>query len=425
MTSLSEAASPKVTERERCHAAHAYKDGTIPAMRPPNTPEIERKVAAQLGRRLLKILAPMRVRSLSLHDATGEPLWFSNGDEFSELHRRQVQEAQDAFALDRSLQHLERDLENARALFFCTRTPDGERTGLAFAVVGTRRRPDIDPAALRERVFATMRRFSAGEPLPAGVVDARPPEQQPTAAQLVAMESVKDRAEQVDEDPQSLRSRPYARLRPGGTTRRYEIAEGSVASTQNDLARAARLVTLLKRRGARDTPVPASFALPLCAASVLSGEFLARIEPMLHEAHLSHDILGFILPTAAWELDAAVTANFMEQCAGLRCFAALDDFSLTRAGFALLRSPALRCLKLDPAVTADVLDDKLAHANIAGIVKAARVLGLYCVAKAVKSPATARWLASAGVEFAERASRAQKAGSTTRSGRALTLVSAN
>ncbi|HEY3808839.1 MAG TPA: hypothetical protein VGL50_02785, partial [Steroidobacteraceae bacterium] len=99
-------------------------------MRPPNTPEIERKVAAQLGRRLLKILAPMRVRSLSLHDATGEPLWFSNGDEFSELHRRQVQEAQDAFALDRSLQHLERDLENSRALFFCTRTPDGERTGL-------------------------------------------------------------------------------------------------------------------------------------------------------------------------------------------------------------------------------------------------------------------------------------------------------
>jgi EAL domain-containing protein (putative c-di-GMP-specific phosphodiesterase class I) len=158
---------------------------------------------------------------------------------------------------------------------------------------------------------------------------------------------------------------------------------------------------------------------------VLSGEFLARIEPMLHEAHLSHDILGFILPTAAWEPDAAATANFMEQCAGLRCFAALDDFSLTRAGFALLRSPALRCLKLDPAVTADVLDDKLAHANIAGIVKAARVLGLYCVAKAVKSPATARWLASAGVEFAERASRAQKAGSTTRSGRALTLVSAN
>jgi EAL domain-containing protein (putative c-di-GMP-specific phosphodiesterase class I) len=392
-------------------------------MTPPNTPEIERKVTAQLGRRLLKILAPMRVRSLSLHDATGEPLWFSNGDEFSELHRRQVQEAQDAFALDRSLQHLERDLENSRALFFCTRTPDGERTGLAFAVVSGRRRPDVDPVALRERVFATMRRFSAGEPLPSGVVDARPPEQQPTDAQIAAMESAKERAGELDQDPQSLRSRPYARLRPGGTTRRYEIADASVASTQNDLTRAARLITLLKRRGARDTPVPASFALPLCAASVLSGEFLARIEPMLHEAHLSHDILGFILPTAAWELDAAATLQFLERCAGLRCFAALDDYSLTRAGFALLRSPALRCVKLDPAVTAGVLDDKFAHANVAAIVKAARVLGLYCVAKAVKSPGTARWLASAGVEFAERASRAQKAGSTTRSGRALTLAS--
>jgi hypothetical protein len=387
-----------------------------------NTPEIERKVAAQLGHRLLKILAPMRVRSLSLHDAAGELLWIDQG-EFHEEQRRQVQDAQDAFALDRNLQHLERDLEGARALFFCSRTPEGERSGLAFATVSSRRRPDIDPAALRERVFTSMRRFSASEAMPSGFVDARAPDH-PTAAQAAAIEAVKLNAAKADEEIDSLRSRAYARLRPGGTTRRYEIADSGTGSVEQDLKRAARLITLLKRRGARDAPTPASFTLPLCAASVLAGEFLRRLEPLLHDTHLSDDMLGFGVPAAAWAQDYAASERFIEQCGLMRCYVALDDFDLARGGFGLLRASALRCLKLDPALTTNVLSDKFAHANVAAIVKAARVLGLYCVAKGVKSPATARWLASAGVEFADRAaSRGGKGGSTTRRGRALTLAS--
>jgi EAL domain-containing protein (putative c-di-GMP-specific phosphodiesterase class I) len=389
---------------------------------PADTPEIDRKVAAQLGQRLLKILAPMRVRSLSLHDVAGELLWINHG-EYDEHMRRQVQEAQDAFALDRNLQHLERDVEGSRVLFFCSRSADGDRAGLAFAIVSSRRRPDVDPAAVRERVFTSMRRFSASEPLPAGVVDGRPPEPEPTPALGGAMEDARARTEQTTDDhPDSLRSRPYARLRPGGTTRRYEIADSAEPSTEQDLIRAARLIALLKRRGARNAPAPASFALPLCAASILSGQFTPRLEPMLHEAHLSEDILGFTLPPAAWELDPAATERFMEQCAAMRCFVALDDFNLARGGFALLRAPSLRCLKLDAKLIAGVPEDKFAHANVAAIVKAARILGLYCVAKAVKSPDRARWLASAGVEFADRASRAGKAGSTTRRARALRLA---
>ncbi len=384
-----------------------------------DTPEIERKVAAQLGQRLLRILAPLRVRGLSLHDAAGELLWINHG-EYGNEQRRQVQEAQDAFALDRNLQHLERELEGARALFFCNRSPDGEHSGLAFAIVSSRRRPDIDPAAVRERVFTTMRRFAASEAVPAGFVAGRPIELQPTASQAAAIEAVK--AKTAGESPDSLRSRPYARLRPGGTTRRYEIAEIANASLEQDLSRAARLIMLLKRRGTRDTPAPASFALPLCAASVLSGQFLVRLEPMLRDAHLSDDMLGFTIPPAAWELDAPATERFLQQCADMRCFATLDDFCLARGGFALLRAPSLRCLKLDAASTANLPDDKFGHANLAAIVKAARILGLYCVAKAVKSPATARWLASAGIEFADRASRVGRAGSTTRRARALRLA---
>ena len=384
----------------------ASHTGNILAMTPADTPEIERKVAAQLGQRLLKILAPTRVRSLSLHDATGELLWI-NRNEFSEAQQRQVQQALGAFALDRNLQHLERDLEDARALFFCSRTPEGDRAGLACAIVSSRRRPDIDPEALRERVFATMRRFSSTEPLPPGFGDAQLPDQR-----------------FPEQSSDSLRSRLYARLRVGGITRRYEIVDSGVGSIEQDVQRAGRLITLLKRRGGRDKPTPASFTLPLCAASVRSSDFLQRLEPMLHEAHLSHEMLGFSLPSAAWEHDASATERFIEQCGQMHCFVALDDFSLDRSGFALLRGAAVRCLKLDPALTPCVLTDRWAHANVAAIVKAARVLGLYCVAKGVKSPAIAHWLGSAGVEFADRAaSRGARGGATTRRARALTLAS--
>ena len=369
----------------------------------PNLSE-RKATAAQLGRRLLRLLAPARVRSLSLHDAEGELLWLSHG-EFGATQRRYVQDAQDAFALEGSAQHMERDVEQGgKALFFCARTPEGERSGMAFAIVSGRRRADFDLDALRARVFASMVRFSsaalaAAAPAPAGT---------PRSARR-APDTQRQRALKAPpSEGAPLRSRPYARLRPGGATRRYEIADGVPHSRDQDLSRAVRLIGLIKRRGERDAPTPASFTLPLCAASVLTPEFMERLVPTLHEARLAE----------GWEKDFAATSRFMEQCGQQRCFVALDDFDLASKGFALLRSGALRCLKLDAALTTQVLTDRYAHASIAAIVKAARVLGLYCVAKGVKHTATARWLATAGVEFAERSRAAGAGAATTKTGKA-------
>jgi EAL domain len=376
----------------------------------------ERKAtAAQLGRRLLRLLAPTRVRSLSLHDASGELLWLSHG-EFGAIQRRYIQDAQDAFSLEGSAQHLERDVDNGgKALFFCSRTPTGERSGMAFAIVSGRRRPDVDFEALRARVFATMGRFS-NAPL-------SPPAEPTFKVRSSRRTPDAPAAEPTPAESAALRSRAYARLRPGGTTRRYEIAVSGVQSMAEDLSSAGRLVSLIQRRGARDAPTPASFTLPLCAASVLSAQFLEQLAPALKQAALADDMLGFLVPAAAWEQDFAATERFIDQCGQQRCFVALDDFNLSRPGFALLRASALRCLKLDAALTADVLDDRFAHAGVAAIIKAARVLGLYCVAKGVKHTATARWLASAGIEFADRSKRAGTGGATTRNRKALTLVS--
>jgi hypothetical protein len=393
-----------------------------------DTPSRERKVtAAQLGRRLLRLLTPARVKSLSLHDAEGELLWLSQG-EYGAVQRRLVQDAQDAFALEGSAQHLERDTEHGeRALFFCERTPTGERCGMAFAIVSGRRRPGVDLGAIRARVFATMNRFSASMPSPSPSPSPSTPELPAFKVRSAGRTALPPEAPQAPataaESAPPLRTRQYARLRAGGTTRRYEIADGSSGSLAQDVSRATRLIGLIQRRGVRDAPVPASFALPLCAASVLGAGLLEQLAPIIREAGLTDEMLGFSIPVAVWEHHFTATQNFIEQCGEQRCFVALDDFNLTRPGFALLRSSALRCLKIDAALTANVLSDKFAHANVAAIVKAARVLGLYCVAKGIKHTATARWLASAGIEFADRSSRAQTAGVTTRSARALTLAS--
>jgi hypothetical protein len=430
-----------------------------PDSAPPEDDGRERKTtAAQLGRRLLRILAPTRVKRLSLHDAAGEVLWVSEG-ELGAPDLRQLQDAQDAFALDAALNHIERELDDVRALFFCARGPQGDRTGLAFAVVSSRRRPDIKPEALQERVFATMRRFGAA-PVPGSIdsdsglpafkvrssdrmasapepaSDPKPAPPESASLESTPTESTPAESDSLEytptpESPKSsespdsgiLRSRPYVRLRPGGTTRRYEIAASGKATCEQDLKLAVRLIGFLQRRRGHGATAPASFTLPLCAASVLSSLLLDSLAPLLEIADLAEDMLGFSIPAASWERDFAATEAFIERCGQLRCFVALDDFNMARPGFALLRTGAVRCLKLDVALTDHVLTDKFAHANVAGIAKAARVLGLYCVAKSVKTPDAARWLASAGVEFADRATRVRTSGATTRSARALTRAS--
>ena len=395
-----------------------------------------RDAAGLLGRRLVRLLAPLRVRRLSLHDAQGELLWLSQG-EFGAGERRYIQDVQDAFGLEGSSQYLERELEDGRrALFFCARTPLGERSDLACAVISSRRRPDVNLEDIKSRVFAAMGRFSATAP---GASEPAAAEALPTfkvrgsqrkatvaetaVAQAAAPAAKADAPAGAAAEDLPLRSRAYSRLlRSGGATRRYEVAREESESFSQDLSRASRLIQLLQKRGTREAPSPASFTLPLCVASVLTPDLLAQLAPAIENAKLADDMLGLCIPAAAWEQDFAATQRFIEQCGRLRCFVVLDDFNLTRPGFALLQSSALRCLKLDASLTANVPDDKFAHANVAAIVKAARVLGLYCVAKGVKTPAAARWMASAGVEYADRPTRGAASAATTRSARALSLA---
>ncbi|MFO1265599.1 MAG: EAL domain-containing protein [Rubrivivax sp.] len=131
--------------------------------------------------------------------------------------------------------------------------------------------------------------------------------------------------------------------------------------------------------------------------------------------------LGFGLPAALWREPDKALGRFLGECEALGCGVLLDDYTLRHDAIALLRYPAVRCLKIDPHLTAHAMTDRVAHAELAAIVQAARVLGLHCVAKSVASQAAAKWLAAAGLDFADRISDDRRAGSTTKTGEALAL----
>jgi EAL domain-containing protein (putative c-di-GMP-specific phosphodiesterase class I) len=220
----------------------------------------------------------------------------------------------------------------------------------------------------------------------------------------------------------TIHAHRYARLRAGGAARRYEVKAAPDASFTADLLLAKHVIKHLQRSGDRYTQTPASFAVPLSVQSVIQDGWVSQLQPRLTRAGLPEGLIGFCLPAAAWQQQHDATVRFIAQCEQAHCFVALDDFTLGDSGLALLRSSAVKCLKIEGQLIASVVQDKFAHATLAAIVQAARVLGLYCVAKKVSSSSQVKWLAGAGIEFADGVSRGVAA-AATRNDEALVLQS--
>src|SRR5580700_4207653 len=114
--------------------------------------------SAQLGQRLLRLLAPLQVQRLTLHGAEGELLWMNRG-RWGESDQRCLRDAEQGLALQDREPYLERGLEDGkRALYFCARSPLGERISLAFAIVEGPQ-PGVDAESIRARVLAAMHRY--------------------------------------------------------------------------------------------------------------------------------------------------------------------------------------------------------------------------------------------------------------------------
>jgi EAL domain-containing protein (putative c-di-GMP-specific phosphodiesterase class I) len=85
----------------------------------------------------------------------------------------------------------------------------------------------------------------------------------------------------------------------------------------------------------------------------------------------------------------------------MTCQVVIDDFTLHSDVLPLLRSSAVRLVKIDAQLTAAAMKDKLSQAIVVAISQASKVLGTHCVAKRIDSAMARQWLAAVGVDFAQ------------------------
>jgi EAL domain-containing protein (putative c-di-GMP-specific phosphodiesterase class I) len=202
---------------------------------------------------------------------------------------------------------------------------------------------------------------------------------------------------------------PYAKLRAGGQTRRFQIvARTSPREAQRDPAALDALILqrllgwLAAHRTAWNSQ-PTSFTFNLSIATLEDERFVQKIAAALDAHAIGAETLGFEIAEAVCTQRRAQVERFLTQCEKLGAWVAIEDFSFDSQVLPLLRSKALRLLKIDPKLTSSALKDKLSQALVVATVQAAKVMGVHCAAKQVDSQAALQWLTAIGCDFAQGA----------------------
>ena len=204
-----------------------------------------------------------------------------------------------------------------------------------------------------------------------------------------------------------LEIQPYAKLRAGGRSRRFELQvrtptrDASRDSAALDAHALQRLLSWLStHRGAWNLD-PTSFTLNLSITTLEDERFPQNVAAALKSHGIAPETIGFEIAEPLCMQRRAQVERFITLCDKIGCFIVIDDFSLDSAVLPLLRSKALRLVKIDPKLTGVALKDKLAQALVVAIAQAVRVLGIHCSAKRVDSQGALQWLTAIGCDFAQ------------------------
>lgn len=210
-------------------------------------------------------------------------------------------------------------------------------------------------------------------------------------------------------DPASiiLDIQAFSKLRTGGRARRYEVLprmphrDANRGPAATDGLALQRLLSWLGANRAAWSLEPTSFSLNLSISTLEDPRFPQHVASCLKANGIAPDNLGFEIAEALCTQHRAQVERFMSLCDKLGCFVVIDDFSLDSSVFPLLRSKALRLVKIDPKLTSAAQRDKLSQAMVVAIVQAVKVLGIHCAAKRVESQASLQWLTGIGCDLAQ------------------------
>ncbi|MFZ0501576.1 MAG: EAL domain-containing protein [Steroidobacteraceae bacterium] len=234
-----------------------------------------------------------------------------------------------------------------------------------------------------------------------------PPASDTTSSRKLANPAVTGSARAVCLDPAlvTLEMLPFVKLRPGGRMRRFEVLPRTARELRDpavlDSLAMQRLLAWLGAHRAAWTVEPASFTLNLSIATLEDEGFLRQVAAGLQSNGIAPDTVGFEIAEPLCTQRRAQVERFMAACEKLGCFVVIDDFSLDSAVLPLLRSRALRLVKIDGRLTASALRDKLSQAIVVAVVQAVKVLGMHCAAQDVDSQAALQWLSAVGCDFAQ------------------------
>lgn len=200
---------------------------------------------------------------------------------------------------------------------------------------------------------------------------------------------------------------PFSKLRPGGRMRRYEVLpriphrDANRAPAAMDGLALQRLLSWLGSNRSAWNLEPTSFSLNLSISTLEDERFPQQVASSLKANGIAPDNLGFEIAEPLCTQRRAQVERFISLCDKLGCFVVIDDFSFDSSVLPLLRSKALRLVKIDPKLTSAALRDKLSQAMVVAIVQAVKVLGIHCAAKRVESQASLQWLTAIGCDLAQ------------------------
>jgi EAL domain-containing protein (putative c-di-GMP-specific phosphodiesterase class I) len=224
--------------------------------------------------------------------------------------------------------------------------------------------------------------------------DAEPATAPPTTGEVQALPGPSS-----DTGAAPLRLRELIRLRAGGRTRRYQVVPVAEQQRGDALATLNQLLTWLRHHPQVLQGDPLSFTIGVSAQALTDPGLPTALAQALASAALEPGMIGFELREAACINHYSLAEKFIAQCEQSRSFIVIDDFTFNTAMLELLRSGAVRLLKVDARLVTAALRDKLSQARVVGIAQAAKVLGTLCAAKYVDSQSGRRWLAAVGFDF--------------------------
>jgi EAL domain-containing protein (putative c-di-GMP-specific phosphodiesterase class I) len=270
--------------------------------------------------------------------------------------------------------------------------------------------PSAHAVTPRPAAPTVAKRVPARTPPPAAVMPPPAPARIAPAQQAAPPAAALAAAAAASDPNLLLEVLPYAKLRAGGQTRRFQLLSRSVTPVRDPAAYDAqvlqRLLGWLAAHRAAWNSQPTGFTVNLSIATLEDERFPQKVAAALNSHGIAGDTLGFEIAEALCTQRRAQVERFIGQCEKVGAWVVVDDFSFDAQVLPLLRSKAVRLVKIDAKLTSSALKDKLAQAMVVATVQAAKVLGIHCGAKKVDSQAALQWLTAIGCDLGQGAALA-------------------